>query len=205
MEISRAAAQWNLARFAETLLPLIDPVSERAIERATAVIEEFEGLFAERRRSGARRKLGLFHEEDGDAQLMQSLLEIMHRQRADFTLTFRRLCDAAEGIAGGSAFEASFSDPASVGEWLRGWRARAAREPQSAGEQAAFMRRVNPVVIPRNHRIEQAVEAAERGEFAPFEALSSALEQPFDEASTAGAYAMAPRPDERVTQTFCGT
>ena len=200
-----AAAQWNLARFAETLLPLIDPLSERAIGRATAVIEEFQGLFAELRRSGARRKLGLFQEEDDDAQLMQSLLEIMHRQQVDFTLTFRRLCDAAEGVAGQAAFEASFSDPAAVGEWLHSWRARAAREPQPAGEQAAFMRRVNPAVIPRNHRIEQAIEAAERGDFTPFEALSSALARPFDEASAAGAYAMAPRPDERVTQTFCGT
>jgi uncharacterized protein YdiU (UPF0061 family) len=201
-----AAAQWNLARFAETLLPLIDPVIERAIELASEVIGEFSARFDEYWLAGMRRKLGLFLEEEGDAGLAKGLLDSMHKNQADFTLTFRRLCAAAEGAAADPAVAAGFLEPQAYDAWAQQWRARMAREPQPASEHAAYMRLVNPAVIPRNHRIEAAIQAATaRDDFAPFERLCAALARPYEESAEFSAYADAPQPDERVLQTFCGT
>jgi uncharacterized protein YdiU (UPF0061 family) len=199
-----AAAQWNLARFAETLLTCIDPQMDAAIELATSVIADFSREFDEHRLAGMRRKLGLFTEEEGDPILIRDLLDTMQRGAADFTLTFRRLCAAAEGVAGDAALDGMFSDPAGYRQWSQGWRARLAREPQPGSEHAAFMRLVNPAVIPRNHRIEAAIVAAvERGDFAPFETLTSVLSRPYQDSDAA--YAAPPLPEERVLQTFCGT
>jgi uncharacterized protein YdiU (UPF0061 family) len=201
-----AAARWNLTRFAETLLPLIDGDSDRAVELATRVIGEFAGEFDAQWLAGMRRKLGLFTEEEGDRDLIGALLEVMQAAHADFTLTFRRLCAAAESEAGDAPLERLFAEPASMRDWTRAWRARLGREPQPGSEHAAFMRLVNPWIIPRNHRIEAVIAAAvERGEFAPFEELSRALARPYEERSEFAAYADPPLPEERVLQTFCGT
>ena len=118
-----AAAQWNLARFAETLLPHIDEVSERAIELATAAIGEFPGAFDSHRLAGMRRKLGLFTEEDADDVLSRDLYGAMEQGGADFTLTFRRLCAAAESAAADESVQILFSDPqrlSNVGHGLAG-------------------------------------------------------------------------------------
>jgi uncharacterized protein YdiU (UPF0061 family) len=201
-----AAAQWNLARFAETLLTCIDPQMDGAIELATSVITDFSREFDEHRLAGMRRKLGLFTEEEGDPVLIQDLLDTMQRGGADFTLTFRRLCAAAEGVAGDAALDEMFADPAGFRQWSQGWRARLAREPQPGSEHAAFMRLVNPAVIPRNHRIEAAIVAAvERGDFTPFETLTTVLSRPYEDSDAGAAYTAAPLPEERVLQTFCGT
>jgi uncharacterized protein YdiU (UPF0061 family) len=201
-----AAAQWNLARFAETMLRLIDGDSDRAVELATGVIAEFSQEFDEHWLAGTRRKLGLFTEEDGDLELIRGLLDVMHRANADFTLTFRRLCAAAESEAGDAALEGLFPEPAALREWAQAWRLRLAREPQPGSEHAAFMRLVNPCIIPRNHRIEAVIAAAvERGDFAPFEELSRVLARPYEERTEFAAYANPPLPEERVIQTFCGT
>jgi uncharacterized protein YdiU (UPF0061 family) len=202
-----AAAQWNLARFAETLLTCIDPQTDRAIELATGVIADFSREFDERWLAGMRRKLGLFQQEDGDLALIRALLDAMQRGGADFTLTFRRLCAAAEGIAGDAAMDELFADPAGFRQWSQGWRARLAREPQPGSEHAAFMRLVNPAVIPRNHRVEAMIAAAvERGDYAPFGTLVDVLAHPYeDSGSGAAAFAVPPLPEERVLQTFCGT
>jgi len=201
-----AAAQWNLARFAETLLTCIDPRMDGAIELATSVITDFSREFDEHRLAGMRRKLGLFTEEEGDPVLIQGLLDTMQRGGADFTLTFRRLCAAAEGVAGDAALDEMFGDPAGFRQWSQGWRARLAREPQPGSEHAAFMRLVNPAVIPRNHRIEAAIVAAvERGDFTPFATLTTVLSRPYEDSDAGAAYTAAPLPEERVLQTFCGT
>ena len=201
-----AAAQWNLARFAETLLPLIDSDSERAIALATQAVNDFSSQFDAYWLEGMRRKLGLFTEEAGDATLGRRLLDVMHENRADFTRTFRALCAAAESDSADAAFEASFSEPSAIREWLSTWRVRLSHEPQPASEHAAFMRLVNPGFIPRNHRVEQAIVAAvERDDFAPFEELSRVLSRPYEEQPAFTAYANPPLPDERVLQTFCGT
>jgi uncharacterized protein YdiU (UPF0061 family) len=130
----------------------------------------------------------------------------MQRGAADFTLTFRRLCAAAEGVAGDAAMDQSFADPAGFRLWAPGWRARLGREPQPGSEHAAFMRLVNPSIIPRNHRVEAAIVAAvERGDFAPFETLTAVLSRPYEDSGVGAAYAVPPLPEERVLQTFCGT
>jgi serine/tyrosine/threonine adenylyltransferase len=192
-----AAAQWNLARFAETLLPLIHAEANRAVELATAVIEEFSREFAAQWLARLRGKLGLFTEEEGDEALAQGFLDSMQANHSDFTLSFRRLSAAAEGETTGAPLDAS---------WMMQWRARIAREPQPAGERAAFMRRVNPAFIPRNHRIEAAIVAAvEHENFAPFEELTQVLSRPYEEQLSFADYADPPQPEERVLQTFCGT
>ncbi len=201
-----AIAQWNLARFAEALLPLLDPAQDRAIEIATAALGGFATLFDRHWLDGMRRKLGLATAEESDVTLVQGLLAAMQASSADFTLTFRRLCDAAAAPAADAALRQLFADPAACDTWLVGWRNRLAREPLPAAERAARMRAVNPAFIPRNHRVEQALDAAvDRGDLAPFEELLAVVTRPYDDQPEHARYATPPRPEERVLQTFCGT
>jgi uncharacterized protein YdiU (UPF0061 family) len=187
-----SAGQWNLARFAETLLPLLDDDTDRGIARATEVLASFPARFAAHWHRGMRAKIGLEREEDADADLIQGLLDAMQGLQADFTLTFRRLCD---GLV-----------PDGAPDWARQWQARLARERRSPEARALAMRAVNPAYIPRNHRIEQVIAAAsERADFAPFAELLEVLAHPYEERARDAAYAEPPRPDERVLQTFCGT
>jgi serine/tyrosine/threonine adenylyltransferase len=200
------AAVWNLARFAETLLPIIDAGAERAVELASEVLATFSMRFADLSLAGVRRKLGLSVREDGDAALAEDLLDAMHRNQADFTLTFRGLCEAAEREAADPSARALFANPRDYDQWVARWRARLARDPLDPRSRAAAMRQVNPAVIPRNHRIEQVIEAAvERQDFDPFVRLSEVLSQPYRLDERFESYADAPQPAERVRQTFCGT
>jgi len=200
------AAQWNLARFAETLLPILDPDPQAALALASEVIVRFAALYSRHWLEGMGRKLGLASAAEGDRALIQSLLDAMHRNRADFTLTFRRLCDVGEVPGAEERMAALFANPTECREWLLEWQARVAGEPGGPGARAAAMRQVNPAVIPRNHRVAQAIDAAvEGGDFSPFSELLAVLTQPFELSATQAAYADPPRPDERVLQTFCGT
>jgi uncharacterized protein YdiU (UPF0061 family) len=199
-------AQWNLARLAETLLPLIDSDSGKAIALATAVIqpfiERFDGHFLE----GMRRKIGLATALSGDTDLINRLFAAMQNAEADFTLTFRRLSEAAESANGAAALRELFADTSSIDSWLRDWQARLTRDPQNAAERAAGMRRVNPAFIPRNHRVEAALNAASQdGDFAPFRRLLDILQHPYEDQPEAAEYERPPEPSERVLQTFCGT
>src|SRR5260370_15650464 len=152
-----------------------------------------------------RRKLGLFMEEDGDLAVIRGLLDAMQRCAADFTLTFRRLCAAAEGVAGDAAVDEMFADTAGFRQWSRGWRVRLAREPQPGSEHAAFMRLVNPAVIPRNHRIEAAIVAAvEPSDYAPFEKLTTVLSRRYEDSDAGAAYAAPALAEEGVLHTSCG-
>jgi len=199
------AAQWNIARLAEALLPVIDPDPKRATELAQAVISAFPAWYEEEWIAGMRAKLGLDLAQDGDLELIRGLLEAMHANQADFTLTFRLLCDAAadRDHAGPRAL---FADPAAYDRWAALWRNRHRSEAGPPEQRAQAMRRVNPAVIPRNHRVQQALSAAvERGDFGPFSGLLTVLSRPFEEPSAHPAYAAPAQPDERVLQTFCGT
>jgi uncharacterized protein YdiU (UPF0061 family) len=196
------AAAWNLARFAESLLPLIDSQPERAVVAATEVITGFAALFAECWLSGMRRKLGLATPEPEDRGLAEAFLEAMHRNQADFTLTFRALCEAQDDQG---AARACFADARDFDDWAKRWRARLTRESLTAATRAESMRGANPAYIPRNHRIEQMITAAVEGDFAPFEQLLTVLSQPYQEQTAFAVYAAAPQPSERVLQTFCGT
>ncbi len=201
-----AIGQWNVARLAETLLPLLDPEPSEAVNLANDVIAGYGPRFQTHWLAGMKAKIGLIGEEDGDLDLVQGLLRQMKEGQADFTLTFRRLADAAETDTAEQAFAATFSDPAALAPWLAEWRARLSREAQAPHERAQAMRLVNPAYIPRNHRIEQAIRAAEDdGDFSLFEALLSVLAKPYEEQPGFSAYAAPPAPAEEVFRTFCGT
>ena len=183
-------AQWNLARFAETLLPLLHTDQSVAIEMATHAVREFMTQFDLHYLEGMRRKIGLVSAEDGDAELIKQLLTAMQENEADFTLTFRNL------VTGQVPFD----------DWRRDWQARLARDPQAAEQRTALLRATNPAVIPRNHRVDAALTAASaHNDFAPFHHLLSVLQRPCDDQPNAGEYTLPPEPEERVTQTFCGT
>ncbi|MDL2404357.1 YdiU family protein [Rhizobium calliandrae] len=201
-----AIGQWNIARLGETLLSLIDPSLDTAVDLANAVIKAYGERFQTDWLVGMRAKLGLATEEGDDLDLIQALLALMQQQEADFTLTFRRLSDLAETDDSEATFAASFKDPDSAAPWLARWRERVKREPQFPIDRTRAMRQVNPAFIPRNHRIEQAIEAAvEDGDFSLFEALLTVLAKPYEDQPAFAPYADPPQPAERVVHTFCGT
>ena len=199
-------AQWNLARFAETLLPLIDANLERAVELASETVSAFSARFEEYWLAGMRSKLGLARAEDGDRDLINGLLDAMHANAADFTLTFRSLCDAARNEEADAEVRVLFAEPEAYDAWAEGWRSRLTREGADPQQRALTMRSVNPAYIPRNHRVEQALEAAvQREDFAPFAELLTILSRPYGDQEGFEIYANPPKQDERVVQTFCGT
>jgi uncharacterized protein YdiU (UPF0061 family) len=199
-------ALWNLTRLAECLLPLFSDDKDKAIEEAQSVLAEFPAKFTAAYQSGLRQKIGLFTARDGDEALVQDLLDAMAKNKADFTLTFRRLSAAAEDAARDQDARTHFADPIAYDEWVTRWRQRTGEEPQTPAERAAMMRAVNPAFIPRNHRIEAVIQAAvARDDYAPFEELIAVLAKPYEEQPAFADYANPPEPHQRVLQTFCGT
>ena len=199
-------AQWNLARFAETLLPLFGAEQGQAIALATESINAFSAKFQQEWLKAMRLKLGLRQAQPEDEALIGALLDFMHRAQADFTLTFRGLADYLDGNQSGPGVEEALRDQPDFQAWLRRWQDRGALESEDSAARYAVMRRANPRYIPRNHRIEEVIAAATTEEdFAPFEALLEVIVRPFDEQPGAAAYAAAPRPDQQVLETFCGT
>jgi serine/tyrosine/threonine adenylyltransferase len=199
-------AQWNLARLADTLLPLIDPDPEKAVGVATEVIDSFISRFDSHFLDAMRLKIGLTSRMEDDANLIRRLLATMEDGQADFTLTFRRLSLAAEDSAEEMRLREFFTDASGLDKWLQDWRQRLAQDPQSATERAASMRRVNPAFIPRNHRVEAALNAAsEHGDLQPFHQLLGVLQHPYEDQLDAVQYMQPPEPSERVLKTFCGT
>ncbi|MBV1918396.1 MAG: YdiU family protein [Sphingomonadaceae bacterium] len=199
-------ALWNLARLAETLLPLLSENEEAAIAIAENALEDFEPLFQAAYLSGMTRKLGIAKPQDEDAQLASAILAAMAENAVDFTLFFRRLADAIEPGPGEEALRSLFADPSACDLLLQRWRKRLTQEPENAGDRRKRMRAVNPVYIPRNHRVEAMIEAAvEDGDFAPFEELLTVLAKPFEDRLEFNHYENPPQEHERVTATFCGT
>lgn len=197
---------WNLARLAETLLPLLDADEAAAITKAEAALERFPPQFEVAYEQGLRGKLGLMQARTGDLALARDLLERMARNKADFTLTFRALAGVVAGPAGGGAARALFENAADFDEWAVQWRDRVSQEGGDTAARQALMRASNPAFIPRNHRVEEAIAAAViRDDLAPFERLVAVLARPFDDQPGNASYAAPPQPDEIVHQTFCGT
>ncbi|GAC1415846.1 MAG: YdiU family protein [Acidobacteriaceae bacterium] len=204
------AAHWNLARLAESMLPLLAEEEEKSDEAALASAQEalaaFGPQFETTREEGLRRKLGLSTQKEGDLALAQDLLDRMAANRADFTLTFRGLCGAASAAEGDRGVRALFADPRTYDGWAAVWRARLQAEQISEEERAESMRWVNPVFIPRNHLVQAVIESAvEREDFRPFEELLDTVIRPYEDRPDRERYATPARPDECVTQTFCGT
>jgi serine/tyrosine/threonine adenylyltransferase len=198
-------AQWNLARLAETLLPLIDAQPQKAVELATAAIEPFIPEFEARFLAGMRRKVGLSGPTERDTDLIKRLLTAMEQSHADFTLTFHGLTLTAENPDEEPRMRELFAQSADIGSWLSDWRSAMARDPGPLAARLAGMRAANPAFIPRNHRVQAALEAAEAGDYQPFRILLEVLQHPFDAQPQRSEYSQPPAPSERVLQTFCGT
>ena len=185
-----AIALWNLTRLAEVLLPLLAPDEAAAMAHATAALDGFYPAFDAAYLEGLRRKLGLEQPQEGDLALAQDLLRLMAEQRADFTVTFRNLGNLS------GAF----------GDWQQRWTQRLAQEGATPASRQDRMHQANPAIIPRNHRIEQVIQAAiEEGDYTPFFLLHHALQDPFGGGAQNLAYEQPPQPQERVLATFCGT
>lgn len=198
-------AQWNLARFAETLLPLLAEEQEAAIELANAVLEEYNTELQQHWLKNMRAKLGIekpAQDTEQDERLIESWLELLKSNQVDFTLAYRFLADAAEGQD--ERLRALFADGASLDAWMTAWRARTSS--QTPQQQAAAMRAVNPWLIPRNHRVEEALAAANENDLVPFEALLAALQTPYHEAPETAKFAEPATAAFTATYvTYCGT
>jgi serine/tyrosine/threonine adenylyltransferase len=198
-----AIAQWNLGRLADCLLPLLAGDEKRAIAIAEAALDDFAGQIQAALNRRFSEKIGVSPGDDASWALVESLLRLMHRERADFTRTFHRLAGALAGDE--SPLPDEVGDGAALRDWLGEWRADLARRGIETAQAVRRMRSVNPVVIPRNHQIEAVIEAGNDGDFEPFHRLHAALREPYAERPENAEYQRAPRPDEEVQATFCGT
>lgn len=190
-------AEWNLARFAETLLPLLDEEQEKAIEIATQTLSNFAKTYHGYWLSGMRGKLGIFNEEQQDETLVKDLLKLMKANQADYTNTFRALTLGdlpALPMCKTSEFE----------EWHDRWKSRQERQPESEAAAKQLMRESNPSIIPRNHRVEEALNAATDGDFSVMEKLLAVLENPYAYTGEQEEY-VTPSASTTPYQTFCGT
>ncbi|HUZ95735.1 MAG TPA: protein adenylyltransferase SelO family protein [Edaphobacter sp.] len=179
---------------------------EAALSSATEALTAFAPQFEAAHWTGLRRKLGFFTDAEGDKALAEDLLQRMAVNRADFTLTFRRLCQAAAGPEHDRPVRALFAMPSSYDEWAAGWRRRLQQESASAEDRASLMRQANPVFIPRNHLVEAALKAAvERQDFKPFAELLDVVTHPFEDKPDRESFTLPARAEERVEHTFCGT
>jgi serine/tyrosine/threonine adenylyltransferase len=191
-------AQWNLARLAEAMLPLFGDDTDRAVERATTALERFVERFEKHWSSGMRAKLGLFTDEAEDMVLAGDLLDWMHRSAADFTNTFRAFSDPA-AITSMTIADRDF------GQWHSRWVSRRARQVQSQADAEELMRRHNPAVIARNHKVEEALEAATVAhDFSVMERLLDVLQKPYDYAAVLPDFTRRAQSGPRYV-TFCGT
>jgi len=199
-------AQWNLVRFSETLLPLLADDNEGAAAIAQEALREFAVRFNAAYVAGLGRKLGFLDIRGGDPEIGRDFLERMAAGSADFTVTFRALSDAVADPEKDALVRAQFQDPTTFDEWAPRWRRRLGEEGGDIAERQAVMRAISPAVIPRNHRVEQAIAAAvERSDFAPFHALMDALSDPYADRPGREHFAAPPKPEEIVHRTFCGT
>ena len=196
---------WNVTRLAECLLPLLGGGEEEALASAQESVARFAPTYLAAYLDGFRQKLGLATRQEGDAALVEDLLARMAEGRADFTLTFRRLGDAAADPARLRDVRDLFIDPTAFDAWAEQWRRRLADEPRDGAARRAAMRAVNPAYVPRNHRVEEVIRAALTGDFRPFERLGTVLARPYDERPEDRAYAEPPAFDTSGYQTFCGT
>jgi uncharacterized protein YdiU (UPF0061 family) len=185
---------WNISRLAEALLPILSDDEDEAVKLAEGAVEGFSAVFNDALNEGIAAKLGIAV----DAAFMQSTFKLMTDHGCDFTLFFAELTRIAEG-GSEDAFAALFVTPEPAREWLETWRA--VHDPSLVGR----MKATNPIYIPRNHRVEEAIASALVGDFEPFEALVSVLDRPFEARDGLAGYEKPPSEDQVVHQTFCGT
>ncbi|HQK52748.1 MAG TPA: YdiU family protein [Sedimentibacter sp.] len=188
-------AVWNLSRFAETLLPLLHEKNDKAIKLAQDAVAEFYELYHNNWISGMRKKLGIFNEEAEDEALIEELLYIMHKNNEDYTNTFIKL-----------TFGNTLNDSAEYKEWHNKWQARLQRQNKTKDKLFELMKNSNPAVIPRNHRVEEALRTADENEdYSVMDKLISVLKNPFAHSADQKEYAELPPPSFCNYRTFCGT
>ncbi|MEP9355358.1 protein adenylyltransferase SelO [Xanthobacter sp. KR7-65] len=198
-------AHWNLARFAECLIPIVDADKDAAIAAANATLGTFPARFYAAYHAGLSAKIGLPEAGEEDVALAHDLLNLMIPSKADFTLTFRRLGALAENAGAGGPVRDLFLDREAFDAWAERWRARLAATGRTGADIRAGMDRVNPLFVPRNHLVEGVISAAiERGDYGPFEELNRVLARPYEEQPQFAAYAGLP-PSMEGYRTFCGT
>ncbi len=192
-------AAWNLARFAETLLPLLHDNEEQAIKLAEDAISDFPELYQLHWLTGMRAKLGIFNEEPEDESLIEDLLGMMQKHRADYTNTFRAFTfDKPEDTA--------LFETAGFAQWHELWQARLGRQQESKASSHQLMRSSNPALVPRNHRVEEALEAAvEHEDYKVMERLLEVLSTPYAHSPEQADYCTPPALSNRPYRTFCGT
>jgi uncharacterized protein YdiU (UPF0061 family) len=195
-------AHWNLARLAEALLPLIDKDQEKAVAAAEEVLSKFPKEFRKHHEAGLRAKLGLISVEEGDGELTGQLLEVMQTSEADFTSTFVAL---TKWVESGQVDSAHLDGNPTFLEWFERWTARLESQNHSKKESLAVMRRANPVIIPRNHRVEEALAAAQSSDLTVLRRLLEVLANPFEETEENELYRAAPLSGGVPYRTFCGT
>ena len=191
-------AQWNLARLAETLLPLLHDNQTKAIEMAEEAIRGFSDLYQDKWLAMMRRKLGLFNEQSDDNTLFVDLFVWMTEQEADFTNTFYDLGQGTKPVS--KAYEST-----AFQIWYERWQLRLKQNDKSMQASIELMHANNPVVIPRNHKVNDCLNAASKGDMAPLNDLLSVLQEPYKDGLEIKAYQIPPTQQERVCQTFCGT
>lgn len=191
-------AAWNLARFAEAILPLLHNEQEQAVKLAQDAISEFTELYHNNWLAGMRAKLGISNQEEQDESLIEGLLSMMQKYHADYTNTFRALTfDSSEDnvLHGTTEFT----------EWHEQWQARLSRQQKPQDSSHELMRNSNPALIPRNHRVEVALEAAGQGDFSVMEQLLDVLSDPYAHTCKQAEYSTLPELSNRPYRTFCGT
>ena len=192
------AAHWNLTKLADSLLPLLHQNIDEAIKIAQVAVNEYASEFNSAWISGMRFKLGFFEEEEDDFKLAQSLLEWMESSKADYTETFRDL--AYENLSEKEIYKSLVFK-----KWLSLWQARLSRNSKPIKSSLRMMRKYDPVIVPYNHLVEEALSAAEEGDMQPFFKLLSALEKPFEFSSSNEVFLNSPLDPNPHYQTFCGT
>ena len=199
-------AQWNLARFAETLLPFIASDERKAEQLALDVLDPFIARVDDLYLQTMRVRLGLASREEGDAALVRQLLSLMQHSAADYTLTLRSLADLVADPEAGLRLQSMLpADPHGTAAWLAAWRARLQRDPSDTTARRSQMHAMSPAVIPRNHLVEAALsQASLHGDLQQFLTLLAAVQRPYDEPADA-LFTTPPAPQERVRRTFCGT
>ena len=193
---------WNLTRFAETLLPLLDNNPKTSVAAAEDALGHFPGLYHDALQKRFTAKIGIENGDNSDWSMVEQLLAAMADGEADFTQVFRHLPESLES-GNDHVVAGLFNHPETIVAWLGTWRARLHQIDRN--KALALMRRTNPVFIPRNHRIEEAIQAGNSGDFTLFRQLHQLQQNPFTEQTEFTEYEAPPTPAEVVRETFCGT
>lgn len=199
-------AQWNLVWFAQALLPLLSDSEAKAVALAETALDTFPATYQPHYETGMLAKLGIHEHNDANVALLNRLLTLMSDTAADHSLTFRRLSERVNpALENDASIAGIYELPESFTSWITQWQTQLAREPLPAAERQHQMFAVNPVFIPRNHLVEEVIQAANQGQFQPFHDLVERLADPYHYAAIHEHYAKPPRPEQVVCKTFCGT